>query len=135
MVQKLEQENQERIHKAQKTTRLMICLQNRVREMVAAKLDLAVSDLGKKDNECQSLKEDLNDVTQAHNAKLITMRESFDQEKQSETAKIIQDYEAQMKKFEAKMRQESADKATERDSQEISALREQLEKASSAFDK
>jgi len=84
--------------------------------MVAAKLDLAVSDLGKKDNECQSLKEDLNDVTQAHNAKLITMRESFDQEKQSETAKIIQDYEAQMKKFEAKMRQESADKATERDS-------------------
>jgi len=84
--------------------------------MVAAKLDLAVSDLGKKDNECQSLKEDLNDVTQAHNAKLITMRESFDQEKQSETAKIIQDYEAQMKQFEAKMRQESADKATERDS-------------------
>ena len=31
--------------KAQKTTKLMICLQNRVREMVASKLDAAVKEI------------------------------------------------------------------------------------------
>lgn len=48
-----------------------------------------MADFEKKNSECISLKEDLSDVTEAHSAKLILMRQTFDKEKQDETAKII----------------------------------------------
>ena len=57
--------------------------------MVADKLKTTMADFEKKNSECISLKEDLSDVTEAHSAKLILMRQTFDKEKQDETAKII----------------------------------------------
>ena len=49
----------------------MVCLQNRVREMVYEKLEQADITLKQKENEFTSLKEDLQDVTESHNLKVI----------------------------------------------------------------
>lgn len=38
IIKKLEEDNGQQLHKAQKATRLMVCLQNRVREMISSKL-------------------------------------------------------------------------------------------------
>ena len=70
--------------------------------MVAAKLRVATE-------ETASLKEDIRDVTESHNAKLAQLHEAFAQEKKDETAKLIQQYEEQMKTFESKIRSEIAD--------------------------
>ena len=80
----------------------MICLQNRVREMLDAKLTEALQD-------ADSLREDMKDVTDQHNKKMMEMREEFDKEKKDETEAIIASHEAAMAEFEAKIRKESSD--------------------------
>lgn len=82
----------------------MMCLQNRVREMVYQKLEQANIQLKQKDNEFMSLKEDLQDVTESHNLKVIQLRETFEHQKQEETAALIAKYDAQMLEFEDKIK-------------------------------
>ena len=67
----------------------MVCLQNRVLEMINAKLDQAMVTIQQKETDYSSLKEDLQDVTESHNLKVIALRESFEQEKKDETSQII----------------------------------------------
>ena len=59
MVRRLEEENEGKLYKAQKATKLMVCLQNRVREMIAAKLEEATKTIQRKEAESSSLREDL----------------------------------------------------------------------------
>ena len=110
-LQKVEEENRAKVDKANKTTRLMMCLQNRVREMVYQKLEQANIQLKQKDNEFMSLKEDLQDVTESHNLKVIQLRETFEHQKQEETAALIAKYDAQMLEFEEKIKQEASQSA------------------------
>jgi len=60
-----------------------------------------------------------------HTSKLAEIRQSFDKEKQEETAAIIAKHEAQMAEFEAKIRQES-DKTTQSEQSELGAMTTKL---------
>ena len=62
--------------------------------MVYQKLEQANIQLKQKDNEFTSLKEDLQDVTESHNLKVIQLRETFEYQKQEETAALIAKYDA-----------------------------------------
>ena len=64
--------NREKLEKANKATRLIVCLQNRVRDIIYQKLQ-------QKENDFISLKEDLQDVTESHNLKVIQLQETFEQ--------------------------------------------------------
>ena len=92
--------------KAQKTTRIVICLQNRVHEMIAAKLEQAMKKVDAKRAKHASLKEDLKDVTQHHNERLVKLRETFEKEKIDETAAILARCDQQIKEVETKIRGE-----------------------------
>lgn len=59
----------------------------------------------------ESLKEDLQDVTESHNLKVIQLKETFEQMKQDETREIVAKYEAQINDFDRKLAQEAADAA------------------------
>ena len=112
MIKQLEEAYSTKITKAQKTTKLMICLQNRVREMVAAKLDAAVKKLQERENAFSSLKEDLADVTESHNLKVIQLKEAFEKAKQDETSHLIQKHEAEVAAFEKRIREEVSSAAS-----------------------
>lgn len=45
--------------------------------MVAAKLQEAVSKVDEREKEVDSLREDLSDVTESHNNKVIQLKEAF----------------------------------------------------------
>jgi len=62
--------------------------------MVASKLKIATKTIQEKEEAFTSLKEDLQDVTQSHNKKMVEMREAFDKEKEEATTSIIAKYEA-----------------------------------------
>ena len=105
-LQELAATNETSLKKARKATLLMVCLQNRVREMVDAKLTAALDSLQEKDSASASLREDMQDVTEQHSKRVTEMRAAFEKEKQDETAAIIAKHEAQMAEFEAKIRQD-----------------------------
>ena len=63
MLAKIEVENKQKLEKSARATRIMICMQNRVREMLAEKLADAAKSIELKEKEVSSLREDLDDVT------------------------------------------------------------------------
>ena len=116
----LEEESSVKLVKAHKQTRLMVCLQNRVREMVAKKLEEAT-------RENLSLKEDMKDVTESHNLKVIALREQLEKEKADETAILIKKNEELMAEMEAKIRKEVAESSAQNDQDKMHSLIEKLE--------
>ena len=63
MVKQLSEENETKVGKAQKTTRLMMCLMNRVREMINAKLEEAHITIKQKESEFENLTKEKEDET------------------------------------------------------------------------
>ena len=80
--------------------------------MVSAKLEQTVQSLNQKEIALNSLKEDLQDVTESHNKKVVEMQGAFDREKDEATAAVIAKYEAQMQEFEAKIQKEKDEESS-----------------------
>ena len=108
VLRKLEDDRLTQTKKAKRGTALVICLQNRVREMIAAKLQDAVKQLNQKDQEYT------NSISEAQ------------LKNQDETALLIKKHEEQLQAFEEKIRAEEKESAKVNSKIEIKDLVDKL---------
>ena len=127
----LESANKKQLSQSNKSTKIVICLTNKVREILARKLEQATLEMEQSQNQIASLKEDLSDMTNQNSKNIMEIKEQHEQEMKDKTSQIIAEQERAMKAFEEQMKADfAASDVTKNQSQEerFTAMRQDLEK-------